>query len=47
MEQECFLCGCDDSLIDLHEYDSEKLSCIELVCSECITNGELDDYENE
>ena len=45
-DDECFLCGADDSCIDLHDYDSPKMAQMELVCSECLTNGDVDDFED-
>lgn len=46
-DDDCFLCGADDSSIELHEYDSPKMAQNALCCSECLTNGDADDYEKE
>lgn len=46
-DYECFLCGADDSCIDLHEFDSPDMPSNEWICSECLTNGDADDLNGE
>lgn len=46
-DYECFLCGADDTHIELHEYDSPKMAENAWCCSECLTNGDFEDFEND
>lgn len=45
IEYQCFLCGADDTGIDLHEYDLPNLSEMRWCCSECLSNGDVDEFE--